>query len=65
METVTMDTAEAAAFLGVSTQFLKFDRSKNGPHRIPYVKLGDGKKSSVKYLKEDLVKYLHDNRVTD
>ena len=53
MQTVLLNTKQAAEYLGVSAAFLERDRWAGA--RIPFVKLGT---RSVRYRQDDLEQYI-------
>ena len=53
MQTVLLNTKQAAEYLGVSPAFLERDRWAGA--RIPFVKLGT---RSVRYRQDDLEQYI-------
>jgi len=59
----SLNTIEAAAFLGVSPQTLhnwRFIKKQGAP---PYLKLSDGPRGPVRYRVEDLVAYQNSRRI--
>jgi hypothetical protein len=59
----SLDTIDAAAFLGVSPQTLHNWRSTKKPGSPPYLKLSDGPRGPVRYLLEDLRAYQNRRRI--
>ena len=59
----SLDTNEAAEFLGVSPQTLHNWRSTKKPGTPPYLKLSDGPRGPVRYRIEDLLAYQSSRRI--
>jgi len=59
----TLNTVEAAAFLGVSEQTLHNWRSTKKQGAPPYLKLSDGPRGPVRYLVSDLHEYMESKRI--
>jgi len=57
----TLNTKEASTYLSIAAYTLARWRALGqGP---PYLKIGEGKQGAVRYLKEDLDKWLEERRV--
>ncbi len=59
----SLDTTEAAAFLGVSPQTLANWRSSRRQGAPVYCKLSDGPRGPVRYRVADLEAYLEDRKI--
>jgi predicted DNA-binding transcriptional regulator AlpA len=57
-ETAAMNTADAAAYTGMSVPWLKLARNSGHKDAPPFVRIG----RSVRYLKSDLDRWLEERR---